>query len=381
MQVIPPLQVIEAHKGGVWSICVAPSGLIVTAGGDGLIKSWRLEASSGELLPLAQAVTPHTEVLLVRQSSRGVLLSVGHEGGLAAWELNPDSGQLAQRQQPVLPDDRQHYNDRLLETASGHLVAWAYGTVGYPAVCRWSELARTFVFLQDLPIERASVFLELPDGDLLSGDEMGRLCRWRLEKSSGAWNKAGAIQAHEGPIHALAWTREHALISAGGNDPLLKVWRADGGIGEWILEDSLRGHQSPILEAVEYGSAELLSADCGQRSLLGWRHEPEVLVWDKGPEGFRLTQRQPGRLRGIMEGILFMEEDEASTLSLWRRKPERYERIAVLDRKRRGGVSTLVPLASGARIAGGTDGSLVCWEPRPLLIQGACDDRRTILGG
>jgi WD40 repeat protein len=360
MQVIPPLQVIEAHKGGVWSICVAPSGLIVTAGGDGLIKSWRLEASSGELLPLAQAVTPHTEVLLVRQSSPGVLLSVGHEGGLAAWELNPDSGQLAQRQQPVLPDDRQHYNDRLLETASGHLVAWAYGTVGYPAVCRWSELARTFVFLQDLPIERASVFLELPDGDLLSGDEMGRICRWRLEKSSGVWNKAGAIQAHEGPIHALAWTREHTLISAGGNEPLLKVWRADGGEG-WVLEKPLRGHQSSILEVLEADSAELLSADRGQRSLLGWRHEPEVLIWSKGPEGFRLTQRQPGRLRGCVAGDLILENDEASTLSLWRSKQERYEHIAVLDRKRRGGVSTLASLTSGSLVAGGTDGRLICW--------------------
>ncbi|HLL06438.1 MAG TPA: WD40 repeat domain-containing protein [Myxococcaceae bacterium] len=120
MQVTPPLQVIEAHKGGVWSICVAQSGLIVTAGGDGLLKSWGLEASTGELLPLAQAVTPHTEVLLARQSPRGVLLSAGHEGGLAAWELNPNSGHLRQRQQPALPDDRQHYNDRLLETASGH---------------------------------------------------------------------------------------------------------------------------------------------------------------------------------------------------------------------------------------------------------------------
>jgi WD40 repeat protein len=366
MQVIPPLQVIEAHKGGVWSICVAPSGLIVTAGGDGLIKSWRLEASSGELLPLAQAVTPHTEVLLVRQSSRGVLLSVGHEGGLAAWELNPDSGQLAQRQQPVLPDDRQHYNDRLLETASGHLVAWAYGTVGYPAVCRWSELARTFVFLQDLPIERASVFLELPDGDLLSGDEMGRICRWRLEKSSGAWNKAGALQAHEGPVHALAWTREHALISAGGNEPLLRVWRADGGEG-WVLEKPLRGHQSSILEVLEADSAELLSADRGQRSPLGWRQEPEVLVWSKGPEGLHLSQRQTGRLRGCVDGVLILENEKASALSLWSRKQEHYKCIAVLDRKRRGGVSTLPPLTKGLLIAGGLDGSLTCWDLRPLL--------------
>jgi WD40 repeat protein len=362
MQVIPPLQVIEAHKGGIWSICATGSGLIVTAGGDGLLKTWKLETHTGKLLPLAEAVTPHTEVLLVRQSARGVLISAGHEGGIAPWELDPSSGSLARSHQPRLPDDRQHYNDRLLETRSGNLLAWACGTVGRPALCRWSAPERTFVFLHALPIERASVFLELPDGDLVSGDETGRLCRWRLDNSGGTWSESGVLQAHEGPIHALAWTHDRTLISAGGHEPLLKVWRTNGASGGWALEQSLEGHHGQILEVMESGSAELLSADRGEQSLLGWRHKPEVLMWRKGLEGLRLIQRQTGRLRGYVEGAQLLEDEGGSALSLWRTKQASHERIAVLDMKKLRGVSTLVPLAGGPLIAGGLDGRLASWN-------------------
>ncbi|HEX8702009.1 MAG TPA: hypothetical protein VF815_24480 [Myxococcaceae bacterium] len=364
MQVIPPLQVIEAHKGGIWSICTTGSGLIVTAGGDGRLKTWAFEALSRRLLPLAEAVTPHTEVLLVRQSPRGVLISVGHEGGLATWELEPHSGRLAQRQQLHLSDERQHYNDRLLETSSGYLLAWAFGTVGRPALCRWSEPERAFVFLHELPIDRASVFLELPDGDWLSGDETGRMRRWRLEKPAGAWSATGNLQAHEGPIHALAWTRNRHLLSAGGREPLLKLWREDGKNDAWVLEQSLHGHHSQILEVMESSPGELLSTDRGERSLLGWRHKPELLVWRKGQDGLRLSQRMAGRLRGYVKGTLILDDDEASALSLWRRDEQSYERIAVLGGEKCGGLSTLVPLAGGALIAGGLDGHLICWDLR-----------------
>lgn len=355
-------QSIQAHKGAIWSICSLSSGLIVTAGGDGLLKSWKVEARTGRFLLLAEVVTPHTEVLLVHQSSRGALLSAGHEGGIAVWEMESAAGKLEQRQPLKLPDDRDHYNDRLLETHSGYLLAWASGTVGRPALCRWSETERAFVFLQQLPIERASTFLELPDGSLLSGDSTGQLCSWRPDTSSGSWQKAGVLQAHEGPIHALATLGNGDLISAGGHEPQLKVWRTHPGSEQWELVQVLSEHHSQIVEIMTCSPAELLSSDRGERSLLGWRQQPEVLVWSLATDTPSLVQRQNGRLRGCIKGALLLEDDGASALSLWRKSEGIYKRTTVLDESKRGNMSAFVSLPEGTLIAGGWDGRLSSWK-------------------
>lgn len=358
----PPLHSTRAHKGAIWSMCASRSGLLVTAGGDGWLKSWKIETRTGRFLSLAEVHTPHTEALLVRQSPRGVLLSAGHEGGIAVWAMEPTSGNLEQRQQLKLPDDRDHYNDRLLETHSGYLLAWASGTVGRPAVCRWSETERAFFFLQQLPIERASIFLELPDGSLLSGDSMGQLCNWRPDTSSGGWQKTGALQAHEGPIHALACLRNGGLISAGGHEPQLKVWRGHPSSERWELVQVLSEHHSQIVEVTNCGTAELLSSDRGERSLLGWRRQPEVLVWSLAADTPSLVQRQNGSLRGCIDGALLLEEDGASALSLWRKSEGIYQRTTELAESKRGNMSAFVSLPEGTLIAGGWDGRLTSWK-------------------
>jgi WD40 repeat protein len=277
--------------------------------------------------------------------------------------MEPASGQLVQRQQLKLPDERDHYNDRMLETHSGYLLAWASGTAGRPALCRWSETERAFVFLQQLPIERASTFLELPDRSLLSGDSTGQICSWRPDTSSGGWQKAGALQAHEGPIHALANLRNGDLISAGGHEPQLKVWRGHPPCPEkWELVQVLSEHHSQIVEVMSCGPADLLSSDRGERSLLGWRRQPEVLVWSMATDKPGLVQRQNGRLRGCIEGALLLEDDGASALSLWRKSEGTYKRTTVLDESKRGNVSAFVLLPEGTLIAGGWDGRLSSWK-------------------
>ncbi|WP_240486865.1 WD40 repeat domain-containing protein [Hyalangium minutum] len=276
--------------------------------------------------------------------------------------MDPASGKLEQRQQLKLPDDRDHYNDRMLETHSGYLLAWASGTAGLPALCRWSETERAFFFHQQLPIERASTFLELPDGSLLSGDSTGQICSWRPDQSSGGWQKAGALQAHEGPIHALANLRNGGLISAGGHEPQLKVWRGHLGSEKWELVQVLSEHHSQIVEVMSCGPAEFLSSDRGERSLLGWRRQPEVLVWSMATDKPSLIQRQNGRLRGCIEGALLLEDDGASALSLWRKSEGAYKRTTVLDESKRGNMSAFVLLPEGTLIAGGWDGRLISWK-------------------
>ncbi|WP_224369584.1 hypothetical protein [Hyalangium versicolor] len=362
MQVLPPLQSIQAHKGAIWSICAFPSGLLVTAGGDGMLKSWKVEARTGRFLLLAEVTTPHSEVLLVRPSPRGVLLSAGHEGGIAVWEIEPVSGKLEQRQQLELPDDRNHYNDRMLETHSGYLLAWASGTAGRPALSRWSETERGFFFLQQLPIERASTFLELPDGSLLSGDSTGQICSWRPDTSSEGWEKTGTLQAHEGPLYALANLQNGDLLSAGGHEPQLKVWRAHPFAEKWELVQVLNEHHSQIVEVMNGGPEELLSADRGDRSVLGWRRHPEVLVWIMATDKSVLLQRQNGRLRGCIDGALLLEDDGASALSLWRKSEGAYKRTLVFNENRRGNLSVFVSLPEGMLITGGWDGRLISWR-------------------
>lgn len=369
MQVLPPLQIMKAHKGGIWSICASLPGCLITGGDDGLLKSWEVEEGTGRLLLRAEAVTPHSEVLLVRQTAPGALLSAGHDGGVVTWELEPVSGRLIQRQQLLLSDERRHYNDRLLETHSGHLLAWASGTAGHPALCRWSEKERTFFFHQELPIERAICFLEMPSGELLAGDHAGRVSCWRRDAASDVWYEDGVLQAHEGPIHVLSLARGGTWVSAGGDEPLLKVWAGSWGAGGCRLQQVLQGHRSRILEVVEAGSGELLSADQGERSLAGWRHRPELLVWRKSAEGFHLVQRMTGRMRRCVDGMVVMEGDGVASLSIWSRVGESYERLAVLDEGMLRNLSAIEPLNGRMLIAGGLDGRLVSWRPSRALAR------------
>lgn len=362
VRALVPLQVIKAHRSGVWSLCPCSANRLVSGGGDGLLKSWAVDPQTGRLVLLSEVTTPHTETLIVHRNRHGLLISAGHHGGLSVWEFEPTTGELLSRQRLTLSDDREEHTDRLLETRSGHLLAWISMARAPPGVWTWYEAERAFRFQQFLPIERVSTLLELPSGDLVSGDEAGRIISWRLNESTGSWQAGQELQAHGGPIHALAWTREGTLISAGGGEPVLKIWRMlpEGRPSE--PQQILAGHRGRILAIVVSDPEELISTDQGERFMcFGWRHRPEMRVWRKGPEGFHVTQRQMGLLRRSLEGDLILDE-QGRSLSLWRRAGETYERLAVLTGGHQGLVLAIEPLPSGGFATGGLDGNLASWS-------------------
>jgi len=364
-----PLQVIDAHRHGVWALGLLLDGHIISGGGDGLLKVWELATQTGKLALVSQIPTPHTEVLIVRRTQRGRLVSAGHHGGIAIWDMDLRRDHLSLRQHLGIETDYWEFNDRILETRPGHLITWAYLTATPPVVWEWSTAQGVFQFKQELPLKWASALLEDAQGHLLSGDRDGKINIWQMNIASGSWTATKMLQAHNCAIRALCWTREDNLISAGGDDALIKVWQQDPDNEFFVLQQVLQGHMSPITDIMETEAGEIISNDQGTRFLIvRWRHKPEFWVWRKQPQGFQPVQHETGLVRKYLDHSLIVD-DIGESLSLWKKEGEVYERRVTMINGHRDLVVAVELLPGGRLITGGLDGRLILWDLEPFLLK------------
>ena len=99
-----PLHVVHAHSDGIGALTVAEehgAPLIISAGQDGALRSWRLDSTPGPL-HVNDAHTARIMALAVAEE-HGVLLiiSASHDGALRSWRLDSTPG-------PLHVDDAHH---------------------------------------------------------------------------------------------------------------------------------------------------------------------------------------------------------------------------------------------------------------------------------
>jgi WD40 repeat protein/plasmid stabilization system protein ParE len=220
----------EAHTDWILALLVVEHDgqpLIISASGDGAIRSWQLDGRPGPLgIPDAHAVPEsisarrRTGALVVLEHGRQpLLISAGNDGAIRSWRLDGRPGPLT-----------------LLDAHTGPIGALALADhEGEPL--------------------------------LLSGADDGALRSWRLDGQPGPL----VVQdAHAGSIRALAVVEHDAqplLISAGG-DPAIQTWRLDGEPGPLTVAAA---HSGPIRLAVAEHGGEPLLLSAGGDSIRSWR--------------------------------------------------------------------------------------------------------------
>lgn len=360
IQSLLPAQVVKAHQHGVWSLCTVLDDFILSGGGDGQLKVWKL-LQTGKVVLLATISTPHSEVLALWKTRFGKIISVGHHGGIVVWEFDAENAHLGMAQNLGVETEYWEYNDRIAETSAGDLVTWGPTP---PAIWEWMGREETFRFKQELPIhQKITVLRELADDCLVSGDLEGKITFWQMDQVTKVWHPVKTLQAHHGAIHALAWTRENNLVSAGG-DRLIKIWQSvPNGL---VLKQELQGHKSPIHKIIESQPDEVISGDYGTRVFVfRWRYKPEFWVWRKKGESIQPVQHQTGWVLGYLEPNLLLTDGMAENASLWQKRGELYDLHATLQ-GHQAILSVHQLLENGRLITADLEGYMAIWDIRGL---------------
>lgn len=92
-----PLHVVHAHSDGIGALTVAEehgAPLIISAGVDGSLRSWRLDGTPGQLaVDLAHGRATRT-LAVVEHDGAPLIISAGQDGALRSWRLDSTPGPL-----------------------------------------------------------------------------------------------------------------------------------------------------------------------------------------------------------------------------------------------------------------------------------------------
>lgn len=224
-----PLRRMEGHRGKVFHLAVSPDGrLAASSGWDGRIGLWPLEGGAvrwleGHRGPVSEAAF---------SADGATLYSASHDGTIRRWDVATGA------MQAVVVEHGFGTNHVVLNEAAGWL---AYGAVD--GAVRALDLASGRE-IADLTADRRPILAlaSSPDGRFLGvGDGHGYI----MVIDTADWTIARDFRAAvEGPIWALAWTRDGARLAAGGIADEAAVWPLSGA-GDALFAERRQFHTPP----------------------------------------------------------------------------------------------------------------------------------------
>ncbi len=201
-------RVLGRHKGKVTSLAVAPAGDLVASGSwDGSVRLWSLKDDGEQTLP-----SPGAGVNAVAFSPNGAWLYVATSGGdLLRYDM-------ARPEATPLPLMRHGFGINVVVVGEGWL---AYGAVD--GGTRVIDPA-TGEQIADFTLDRRPILAMAhhpATGQIAVGDGHGYImmidtARWRIARDFRSMR--------EGPVWALAFSRDGAVIWAGGLDDVVYGW-------------------------------------------------------------------------------------------------------------------------------------------------------------
>jgi WD40 repeat protein len=345
--------------------------LIVTAGDDGAVRSWRLDGTPGPLTrddahtaaPRAGADPGRTTALAVLEHcGQPLIVSAGYRA-VRSWWLDGSPGPLARHDAhnsevtslAVVEYDAQP----LILSSDGQELRswWLDGSCG-PVAKNLSASALLVIEHDGEPL-------------IVGGHADGGVSSWRLDGSSGSL--AGSVG---GRITALAVAKHacESLIISAGADGAVRSWRLDGSRGPLTRDDAHRGWVW-ALEVVEHEGQPLI-VSAGDDAVRSWRLDgtPGLLVRDdahsRGVRALTIV-KQPGKpliVSGGNDGELRSWWADGATGRAVDRKPHSRGVRALTIVKQPG-----KPLI----VSGGNDGELRSWRLNGTQGPLARDDAHT----
>ena len=220
------LQTLRGHNGAATTVVFLPDSRHALSGGDdGTVRLW--DAAYGQELHRFDAHQGKVSDVAVAPDG-GLAASAGWDGRVRLWDLEART--------PLRSlDERAGMVNAVAFTADGrHVVAvGAQGHAHLHAVDPDAEVA-------ELPGQGLGInALALTgDGRALAGGVDGRLHVWSLAERT----RMQALEAHDGPLSALAVANDGDTVATAGTDGVIRLW----ALGTQTLRHTLEAVGAPV---------------------------------------------------------------------------------------------------------------------------------------
>jgi len=248
-----PLTVERVHAGWIEALAVVEhdgAPLIITAGNDRELRSWRLDGTPGPLTvndARQRRFGAAVALAVVEHDGAPLIITAGNDRELRSWRLDGTPGPL---------------------------------TVNDAHQRRIRAVALAVVEHDGAPL-------------IITAGSAGSLRSWRLDGTPGPLTVNDAHQRRIGAAVALAVVEHDGapLIITAGDDGSVRSWRLDGSPGEFAVDNA---HPSGIvaLAVVEHDGAPLIITAGDDRELRSWRVGPGAWMRLGGPLAAQLEVRR-----------------------------------------------------------------------------------------
>lgn len=162
---------------------------------------------------------------------------------------------------------------------------------------------------------------------------------------------AGLIEAHEGPVTAIAHSSRNGFLATGGDDHTVRLWR----VGRLELVRSYRGHRAPITSLAFSPDGRYVAAAAADGRIRIWSTSSSSL--------YRLMAAHKAGVRGLAfspSGEILASAADDGSVQLWQVRQSRTVR-ASSDHGPAARALAFAPDGSRAAVAS-ADGSVRFWD-------------------
>lgn len=210
-------RIASAHRGAVTSIAAVPGAVTITAGEDGTVRVW--PTANGKL-PVAPALTfqdhkgPVTRVAVDLSSSTTVHSAGAHDRNLLSYDLK------AGRKMPIFHQNKANLTG-LAQLPHGDLELVTVDSAGRLEI--WDKDEQAPVAARSLRLPRPVTCLAARGPGLALGLDDGTVIVLRASPQGPPREVTSSSAAHSGPVAAIAWASDTAIVST-GQEGHMAVW-------------------------------------------------------------------------------------------------------------------------------------------------------------
>ena len=257
------------HRGQLRALAVTTndgSPLLVTGGGEGAVRSFRIDGTMGALDIPAAHRRGTSCLLIVEHEGEPLVISAGFDGGLRSWYLDGTEGPLSRRhchRGAVIALTSTSDDDGLVVItggADGAVRSWDLtGAAGRLQVLR-AHLGR---------VNALTVTEHNYKPLVVSAGRDCALRSWYLDGSHGPLQVA---LAHRRWIRTVAITKDRfgPLVVTGGGDRAIKSWRLDGTPGP-LHDEKAHPGRIFVLTTLEDDAGPLVLSAADDTTIHSWR--------------------------------------------------------------------------------------------------------------